>query len=122
VQPYAGADNLPLIEAEPDRDPRLKSANVKRGYLADLGAFESWRAGRPLSKLLAEAYAAELQRAGRSPNSINRALAALRWWARRLGDLAQEAPCQRQRRRAPWPWNAGARLPSKRAGQPACPT
>lgn len=90
--PYAGADNLPLIEAELDRDPRIKSAHTRRGYLADLGAFESWRAGRPLSKLLAEAYAAELQRAGRSPHSINRALAALRWWARRLGDLAQEAP------------------------------
>jgi site-specific recombinase XerD len=90
--PAALADNLPLIEAELNRDPRLKSVNTKRGYLADLGAFESWRAGRPLSKLLAEEYAAGLQHKGQSPNSINRALAALRWWARRLGDLAQEAP------------------------------
>jgi site-specific recombinase XerD len=88
----SSADNRTLIEDEIGRDPRLKSINTRRGYLADLQAFEGWRAGRPMSKPLAEEYAADLQNAGRSPNSINRALAALRWWARRLGELAREIP------------------------------
>jgi len=74
------------------RDPRLKSDHTRRGYAHDLRAFEAWRAGRPLTKLLVEQYAAELQDAGKSPNTINRALAAVRWWARRLGDLAHESP------------------------------
>lgn len=74
------------------RDPRLKSEHTRRGYYHDLQAFEGWRAGRPLTKLLVEQYAAELQNAGKSPNTINRALAAVRWWARRLGDLAYESP------------------------------
>lgn len=43
-----------------------------------------------MTKLLVEEYAAAMQRAGKSPNSINRALAAVRWWARRLSDLAFE--------------------------------
>ena len=73
-------------------DPRLRSEHTRRGYLADLGAFESWRNGRAMTKLLVEEYAAELQKQGRSPNTINRALAAVRWWARRLGDMAQEQP------------------------------
>ena len=35
-------------------------------------------------------YAATLQDQQRSPNSIDRRLAAIRWWARRLSDLAHE--------------------------------
>ena len=80
------------FDTELRRDPRLKSDHTRRGYAHDLAAFEAWRAGRPLTKLLVEQYAAELQDAGKSPNTINRALAAVRWWARRLGDLAYESP------------------------------
>ncbi|HEX2972162.1 MAG TPA: tyrosine-type recombinase/integrase [Tepidisphaeraceae bacterium] len=86
----AAGDTMALIEQELARDPRLKSQHTRRGYLADLAAFEHWREGRTLTKLLVESYAAELQRAGRAPSGINRALASVRWWARRLGDLAYE--------------------------------
>ena len=80
------------LDAELARDPRLKSDHTRRGYAHDLRAFEGWRAGRPLTKLLVEEYAATLQTAGKSPHTINRALAAVRWWARRLGDVAHESP------------------------------
>jgi site-specific recombinase XerD len=79
------------VDREIARDPRLKSENTRRGYHADLAAFEAWRAGRPMGKLLVEQYAAELQQSGRAPRSINRALAAVRWWARRVVDLAYES-------------------------------
>jgi site-specific recombinase XerD len=88
----ATPDALLTIAHELERDPRLKSVNTRRGYIADLTAFEHWRRGQPMTKLLVEEYAAALQTAGRSPNGINRALAAVRWWARRLGDLAYEEP------------------------------
>lgn len=85
-------------------DPRLKSAHTRRGYLADLAAFEAWRAGRPASKLLVEQWAAELQAEGKSPTTINRKLAAVRWYARRAADLAHDLPArddtERQERRA----------------------
>lgn len=81
---------LVAIEREIDRDPRLKSANTRRGYRHDLGKFEEWRNGRPMTKLLVEEYAAELQRQGKSPNTINRVLAAIRWMARKIEDLAYE--------------------------------
>ena len=73
-------------------DPRLRSPNTQRGYLHDLAAFETWRAGRPIAKLLVEAYAAELQQVGKAPNTVNRSLAAIRWWAHRLSDMAQDTP------------------------------
>lgn len=79
-----------LLERELQRDPRLKSAHTRRGYQADLLVFDAWRASRPATKLLVEQYAAELQLAGKAPNTINRILAALRWYARRLADLIQE--------------------------------
>lgn len=88
--PVASADPLARIAEELQRDPRLKSTNTRRGYLADLAQFETWRAGRPLTKLLVESYASELQAGGRSPTTINRKLAAIRWWARRLADLADD--------------------------------
>lgn len=83
-------ENLELIGSLLKRDPRLGSEHTRRGYKADLTRFEEWRAGRRLSKLLVEEFAAEMQRAGKSPATVNRALAAVRWWARRLADLAQE--------------------------------
>jgi len=70
----------------------VTSANSRRAYRGDLAAFEAWRAGRPLTRLLVEAYAARLREAGYSPYTINRALSAVRWWARRLADLAYENP------------------------------
>lgn len=75
---------------EIERSPRLKSPHTRRQYKAVLGAFETWRAERPLTKTLVEEYAAELQRAGRSPSTINQSLAVIRWWARRITDLAFE--------------------------------
>src|SRR2546421_9971997 len=88
ITPSHPSNTLDAIGRQLADDPRLKSRNTKRGYLNDLAAFEAWRAGRPLARLLVEAYAAGLQGAGRSPNSINRALAAIRWWARKVADLA----------------------------------
>lgn len=81
---------LRLINKEIARSPRLKSEETRRAYRHDLARFEEWRAGRTMTKLLVEQYAAELQRAGKSPATINRKLAAVRWWARRLSDLAFE--------------------------------
>jgi len=83
-------DMRTTITSEIESDPRLKSPHTQRGYLHDLVHFETWRAGRPLSRLLVERYAADLQKAGRAAAGINRALAAIRWWARKVGDLAYE--------------------------------
>jgi site-specific recombinase XerD len=89
---------LALMQKELERDPRLQSHNSRRGYLADLTAFEAWRHGRTLTKLLVEEYAAHLQHLHRSPNSINRILAAVRWWSRRLTDIAFETVLSQQQR------------------------
>src|SRR3970040_305549 len=89
---------LARIVRELERDPRLQSQNSRRGYFADLKAFEAWRQGRALTKLLVEEYAAHLQKLRRSPNSINRALAAVRWWARRLADLAFDSHMPKEQR------------------------
>lgn len=80
------------VAVDLENDPRLRSLHTKRGYLRDLLDFETWRDHRPWSKLLVEAYAAELQRVGKSPNSVNRALAAIRWHARRLADKLADRP------------------------------
>jgi integrase/recombinase XerC len=69
-------------------DPRLISKHSKRQYKADLFAFDKWRAGRPITKTLVEQYAAELQSQGKAPNTINQRLAAIRWYARKIADLA----------------------------------
>ena len=73
-----------------EQDPHMKSAHTKRGYIADLLNFETWRNCRPAGKLLVEQYAAQLQAEGLSPATINRKLAAVRWYARRLADMAQD--------------------------------
>ncbi len=86
------------IEHEIERDPRLQSEHTRRAYRVDLKAFEAWRRNRALTKTLVEEYAAQLSRNKRSPNSINRALAAVRWWARRLGDLAHESEMPKEQR------------------------
>ena len=92
-----------LIDQEIRNDPRLKSGHTRRGYKADLVTFENWRAERPMTRRLVEQYAAELLEADKAPTSINRALAAIRWWARRVAGMAQETPARtakEQRKRA----------------------
>ncbi len=89
---------LEQIERELYRDPRLQSAHTRRAYLGDLRAFELWRANAPMTKGLVESYAVHLHEQDRSPNSINRALAAVRWWARRLADLVFEEPMPKVQR------------------------
>lgn len=90
VIPRASSNSLDRIEYELRRDPRLKSERTFAGYRRDLQCFYAWSKGRAITKLLAEEYAAHLQDEAKSPNSINRVLAAIRWWARKLVDLAYE--------------------------------
>ena len=80
--------SLELIKRAITTDPRLPSKHTQRQYLADLAAFEAFRGGMPLTKSLAEAYAAKLQGQGKAPATINQKLAAIRWYARKLSDLA----------------------------------
>jgi len=76
--------------AEIERDPRLKSPHTRRQYKAVLSKFELWRGGRTLTKTLVEEYAAHLQRGEVSPATTRQVLAVIRWWARRVIDLAYE--------------------------------
>jgi site-specific recombinase XerD len=71
-----------------DNDPRLISKHTTRQYRADLFSFEAWRNDRPITKTLVEEYAAKLQAEGKAPNTINQRLAAIRWYARKIADLA----------------------------------
>jgi site-specific recombinase XerD len=83
-------DPSEVINRELALDPHIKSQNTRRGYAADLAAFEAWRSGRPLSMQLVEEYTEGLQAAGRSPGTINRIFAAVRWWLRREANLAHK--------------------------------
>jgi site-specific recombinase XerD len=85
-------NSMELIHLELYRDPRLKSKHSRQGYEYDLRAFETWRSGRSLTKRLIEEYLAVLVNDGRAPNAINRALAAIRWWARRVIEMLYEQP------------------------------
>jgi len=76
--------------AEIERDPRLASIHTRRAYRSAIGKFEEFRAGRLLTQTLVEEYLVTLQRSGLKPESINRHLAAVRWWARRVAKLAGE--------------------------------
>jgi site-specific recombinase XerD len=78
-----------IVQAIKD-DPRLKSPLTITQYRSHLVRFEEWRDGRPLSKSLVEAYAAELQRAGYKPATINQRLTVVRWWARKVIDQAED--------------------------------
>ena len=69
-------------------DPRLASKHTTRQYKSDLFNFENWRHGRAITKTLVEEYAAKLQEAGLAPSTINQRLAAIRWYARKIADLA----------------------------------
>ena len=90
------------VTEELQRDPHIRSPHTRANYAADLARFDAWRAGRSLTKGLVEEYAAHLQRVGYAPRTINRALAAVRWWIRRradrVADLAATNPTQRGER------------------------
>ena len=79
-----------VIERAIENDPRLHSPHTKRQYNANLTAFEAWRDGRPMTKTLVESYAAYLQGLDLAPASINQKLASVRWWARKMIDLAYD--------------------------------
>ena len=98
LAPRVSQGTLDQIEQEIERDPRLQSAHTRRAYRTDLRAFEAWRAGRPMTKGLVESYAVHLRGQDRSPHTINRALASVRWWARRLADLVFEEPLPKAQR------------------------
>jgi len=86
------ADTLAIIKGELDRSPSLASKHSRRSYRGALHEFEQWREGRPVTKRLVESYAAMLQERGQAAATINHKIAAVRWWAKRLADLAQEDP------------------------------
>src|SRR5688572_31536591 len=71
-------------------DPRLISKHTVRQYRSDLLAFDAWRNDRPITKTLVEEYAAHLQAEGKAPSTINQRLAAIRWYARKIADLAAD--------------------------------
>ncbi len=92
------SNQLTTLESNPreviqqllDNDPRLISKHTTRQYKSDLFHFEAWRNGRPITKTLIEEYAASLQAEGKAPNTINQKLAAIRWYARKIADLAHD--------------------------------
>ena len=71
-------------------DPRLISKHTKRQYRSNLLKFDAWRNDRPITKSLVETYAAAFQAEGKAPNTINQRLAAIRWYARKIADLAAD--------------------------------
>jgi site-specific recombinase XerD len=88
----AGGAAMDVIARELARDPQIGSRHTRRTYTGALATFEEWRAGRPMTKILVEEYAAHLQRQGKAAATINHQLSAIRWWARRVADLAADNP------------------------------
>lgn len=84
------------------RDPQLRSYHSKRGYEHDLRQFIEWRGDVQVTKLEVEAYASYLLEQRQSPNSVNRSLAAIRWLARKMADLAFEDESMAPERREFW--------------------
>lgn len=77
-----------IIDTLLANDPRLISKHTTRQYRSDLMNFTAWREDRPITKSLVEEYAAQLQAEGKAPSTINQRLAAIRWYARKMADLA----------------------------------
>jgi integrase len=84
------ASSLETIRAALAADPYLKSPHSRRQYWAALQRFENWRKNQPVTKTLVEAYLSHLQKRQLSPATINQHLAAVRWWARKIADLAAD--------------------------------
>lgn len=82
-------DMLETIEHELARSGL--AYHTRRGYLSALRDFEGWRAGRPMTKTALEEYKADLIGRGLKAGTVNHKLWAVRWWARRLADLAFES-------------------------------
>ena len=100
LQTTPARDTEAIIARQIASDPALASRHTRRTYGAALVDFETWREGRPLSRSLVGAYATHLQRRGLAPATVNHALSAVRWWARRLADLADESDALTPERRA----------------------
>ena len=100
LQTTQARDTAEIIARQIAGDPALASPHTRRTYGRALVDFETWRAGRPLSRTLVGAYATHLQRRGLAPATVNHALSAVRWWARRLADLAEESDALTPERRA----------------------
>jgi len=87
-----GRDLVTAAIAELAADPALQSAHTRRTYAGALRDFDAWRAGRPVTRRLVEAYAAHLRDdLGLAPATVNHRLSAVRWLASRVGDAAAEA-------------------------------
>lgn len=78
------------FERELKRDPRLKWDHTIRGCQRALFALEEWRTGRQITKPLVVVYTSKPQAQCKLPKPINRNLAVVRLYGRRLGDLAFE--------------------------------
>lgn len=85
-------------------DPRLQSAESRRTYAGALAEFAKVRAGAPVTRRAVERWAAAMLDEGLSPNTINKRLAAVRWYARRVADLVADEsglePDERRERQA----------------------
>jgi site-specific recombinase XerD len=79
-----------LITQLVKEDPRLLSHHTKRAYLANLRDFLTWKGPQYLTKSVVEEYEAKLQAEGKAPATINVKVAAVRWYARKMADLAEE--------------------------------
>ena len=82
------------IESELNCDPNLSGA-TRTAYLSDLTQFELWKASQPFTRETVNLYSIYLK-SRVSPSSINRKLSAIRWWAKRLLDLAYEGNLSRE--------------------------
>lgn len=74
-------------------DPRLRSENTKRAYRRDVLDFLTWWQGsgrEVITKSAIETYCAHLQAQQKAPASINRGLASIRWYVRKIIDAVDE--------------------------------
>lgn len=96
------SDPLELIDWVIEHDPYLRGPETRRAYRRDLVQFELWRRKQPgapsLSRLLAERYLNRLLNQGKAPSTVNRALACLRWWAKKVLSLASAARLPAERK------------------------
>jgi site-specific recombinase XerD len=86
--PYA--DPFALLDRLLAQDPRLTSLNSRQAYRLALTQFDTWRSGRPFSKLLVEEFISQLQSQDLAPSTINQKLSAIRWYASRTADYVNE--------------------------------
>lgn len=72
--------------------PYLQSDNSRRAYKRDVLEFLAWldNEGEKINASTVEAYAAALEKRGLAISTVNRKLSAVRWYAKRLGQLAKE--------------------------------